>query len=139
MKINRMGQAPRRTNTREERNPIGTAGQRQIQIPGWEKTNSRISPYCIPNEYICAELGRYLRLPIIPGAITVERGDLPKYWYTMLDFGEEQPLPPADPHECIGCLPELCAGIVLFDIFIANRDRTPTNLKMPASTYPSWR
>ena len=128
MKIVRTGQAQRRTNVREERKVIGTSGQQLVQIPAREKTNSQISPYCVPNEYICAEIGRYLRLPIVPGSITEERGNIPKYWYTVLDFGEEQPLSVANPKECIDSLPELCAGIVLFDILIANGDRTVNNL-----------
>lgn len=36
----------------------------------WHRGKSERSPYAVPNEYICGELGRFLRLPVPPFAIT---------------------------------------------------------------------
>ena len=136
MKIERKGFVPRTTEVRPERVVLGTTGVSRVVIPAFEKTNSRLSPYCVPNEHICAEIGRYLRLPIVPGAVTLERGSIPKFWYSTLELGNELPLPPVDPVECIARLPKQCTGIVLFDILIANCDRTVSNMFIDRSSDP---
>ena len=108
---------------------VGTAGSRYVEIAARAKCNSSVSPYCVPNEFICARLGQSLGFPIAPGAvITAPRSD-PKFWYAALDFSQEgESLPPVIPEDCFRQLPELCAGVVLFDIFIGNGDRTQGNL-----------
>ena len=45
---------------------IGVAGSHYLTISAVGKQNVANAPYCIPNELICGELGRFLRLPAPP-------------------------------------------------------------------------
>lgn len=116
---------------------IGTAGSHYVEIAARAKCNSGNSPYCVPNEYICAKLGQFLGLPIAPGTVITVPANDPKFWYAALDFSQEgESLPPVSPEDCVRQLPELCAAIVLFDIFIANGDRHEGNLFLDESSEP---
>lgn len=95
------------------------------------------SPFRLCNELICGEIGRFLRLPIPPMGITVYLSEnetdkeriKSQFLFSSLDFNfERDSLPAIEPDICVQKMPSLCAGILLFDILIANPDRRPQNL-----------
>lgn len=94
------------------------------------RENSDVSPYLIPNEWICANIGMFLRLPIPPFALMRE-GPGHKGMFASLKFGAGD-VPPndADPSICVTKMPDLCSGVLLFDILIANADRHRGNIKV---------
>lgn len=95
------------------------------------------SPYLIPNEWIAGNLAQSLRLPIPPFALT--RND-PSHrgMFASLRSGAKQfhkqtrESTPKDmlPGPCVQNDPALCAGILHFDIYVANGDRNRSNLKV---------
>lgn len=100
------------------------------------KTKWSGSPYCVPNEFIVAEIGHFLRLPIPPSGITYGDGGL--VLFSGLDFNfDKLQLPHIVPDLCWAALPELCTGVVLFDIFIVNSDRHDENLAVDNVARPT--
>ena len=137
MSVSRTPQARRSTKVRGERVKGSTSGAHYTDLAARAKTNSAISPYCVPNKYICAEIGHFLRLPVAQGVVITGPGDDPRFWYAALDFSPDgEPFPPVVPEDCWRSLPELCMGTVLFDIFIANRDRSENNLFFDKESQP---
>jgi hypothetical protein len=107
---------------------IGTAGARYVQLSAVAKDNTH-APYCIPNELICGELGRFLRLPVPPVGIVSQTTGTPLF--ASLDFNlTGNSLPPVNVAECMRLLPQLSAGLLLFDIWVANCDRHPENFSV---------
>ena len=116
---------------------IGVADSRYVSIQAVAKTNGPLAPYCIPNELICGEIGRFLGLPIPPGGVVRGQGKAEPLFFASLDFNlTGNILPPIDPAECVERLPELASGILLFDALVANCDRHSENLAMDTSTSP---
>ncbi|GAB5444845.1 MAG: hypothetical protein Fues2KO_51940 [Fuerstiella sp.] len=103
-------------------------GQFLGHLGAWHKSAWAGSKYCVPNEYIAAELGRFLRLPI-PG-FTIAYLPTGDYVFSSLhfNFNRSEQLPPIDASATWGELPILSTGIVLFDVLIANADRHVKNL-----------
>ncbi len=103
----------------------------------WDR--SLESPYCIANEAICAELGRYIGLPIPPYAITRtfnnEFSDRDLVSFLDFNWGRRNPSP-VEPDYCLQSLPQICAGIVVFDVLIANPDRHDENLAVDRTDTP---
>lgn len=107
-----------------------------VSIQAVAKANGPRVPYCIPNELISLEIGRFLGLPIPPGGIVRSRTTADPL-FASLDFNlAGDSLPPIDPAECVAQLPELSAGILLFDALIGNCDRHTGNLAMDTSAAP---
>jgi hypothetical protein len=102
------------------------------------KWNSEYRPYCLANEVICAELGRFIGLPIPPYAVTNPEDVEQKFWFSSLEFtfGSRQDRPVLG-DRIVACLPELAAGILVFDVFIANADRHDENLKVDLMMEPT--
>jgi hypothetical protein len=86
------------------------------------------------NELVAGDIAQIVRLPVPPFAMS---------WFThnedgkthsdgvfsSVDFNYQREEPPkADFDVCAQCLPELCAGILAFDIVVANPDRTRENI-----------
>lgn len=97
----------------------------------WHRRPWSESPFAVYNEFICGELGRMLCLPIPPFAITyMQTGARRKVpLFSSLDFNYQQSkLPAVIPDLCVTHLPDLCAGVLAFDILIANQDRHDENL-----------
>jgi hypothetical protein len=118
--------------------PLGSGvGESQIvSIPGVAKKNCPTAPYCVPNEVVCGEIGRYLGLPVPPGGVfySPKGNDL---FYASLDFNlTGNTLPPVNVTECVKGLPIESTGVLLFDIFIANSDRHGRNLSVDFSSRP---
>lgn len=88
-------------------------------------------PYCIPNELICAEIGRFLYLPAPPAGTIHAPGANPPDWFASLDFNlTGNALPPVDPARSWAELPDLSTGLLLFDILVANCDRHRQNFSV---------
>jgi hypothetical protein len=96
----------------------------------WHKGAWEFSPYAVYNEYVCGEIGHFLRLPIPPFAITYRDSDSGhEPIFSSLDFNFTRAnLPAVIPDLCVEALPPLSAGVVAFDILIANDDRHDKNL-----------
>ncbi len=97
----------------------------------WHRRPWDESPFAVYNEFICAELGRALRLPVPPFAITYMRTGARKKvpLFSSLDFNfQRSKLPTVIPDICVEHLPKLCAGVLAFDIWIVNQDRHDENL-----------
>ena len=110
---------------------IGVAGSYYLSISAVAKCNSASTPYCIPNELICAELGRFLGLPIPPAGIVHAPAAKPGHWFASLDFNlTGNALPPVEPTRCCAELPRLAAGLLLFDALVANCDRHRQNFSI---------
>jgi hypothetical protein len=121
-----------------EASPLGqgVTGAFHVQLQGVAKINGSGAPYCLANEVVCAELGRVLGLPVPPCTLI----DLPakpptrpvaQKAFASLDFNlEGVQLPPVDPAACVRLLPDLCVGVVLFDVLILNTDRHRGNLSL---------
>lgn len=114
---------------------IGVAGSRYVYLSAVAKENGPNAPYCIPNELICGELGRFLRLPVPPVGIVSQMGGSPMV--ASLDFNlTGNSLPPVNVNQCMRMLPTLSAGLLLFDIWIANCDRHEANFSIDTGTTP---
>ncbi|MFL5327759.1 MAG: hypothetical protein ACJ8C4_02490 [Gemmataceae bacterium] len=94
------------------------------------RANSDISPYLLPNEYICGTIGVFLGLTIPPFAI-MRKSRRSKPMFASLHFGRGDAAPnDAIPERCWGSDPKTCTGIMLFDILVANSDRHSGNIKV---------
>jgi hypothetical protein len=104
-------------------------GRGQGYAVAWHRSNWESSPFAIWNELICGEIGRFLRLPVPPFAMTrSELADNARL-FTSLDFAcTRAKLPRIIPEFCVQRLEPLCAGVLAFDILIANEDRHDENL-----------
>lgn len=113
---------------------VGVAGTHYATLEAFAKDNTAV-PYCIPNELICAELARFLRLPMPPTALVADGTNAP--WFASLSFDlNGNTLPPVDPARCVKELPELSTGLLLFDIWVGNCDRHVGNFQVDFSTKP---
>jgi hypothetical protein len=113
---------------------VGVAGTYHATLNAFAKNNAAV-PYCIPNELICAELARFIRLPVPPTALVADGANPP--WFACLSFDlNGNTLPPVDPVRCYKELPHLSTGLLLFDIWVANCDRHVSNFQMDTSTKP---
>jgi hypothetical protein len=100
--------------------------------------HSKRDNYCVPNEHICAELARFLGLPVPPSGLVYKSGNDPEHFFASLNFnlcGGQ--LPPINPTICVKEQEFLCVGVILFDIFIANGDRHAANLSLDTSVSPA--
>lgn len=110
---------------------IGVAGSFWTTISAVAKCNGPNAPYCLPNEWICTEIGRFLCLPVPPAGIIHVPQANPPNWFASLDFNlTGNTLPPVDPIRCADQLAELSTGLLLFDILVANCDRHRKNFSV---------
>lgn len=115
-----------------ERIHLGSAPMRHVGVAGVAKTSSSEIPYLVANELICAKLAQALMLPVPPGFL-VSHND--EKWFVSLNFnlaGED--LPPILSSKVAREHPELTTGIIVFDIWIANRDRHRGNVAFDSET-----
>ena len=114
---------------------IGVAGSRYARLSAVVKANVPQAPYCVPNELICCELGRFIGLPVPPVAPVATAGGSPLF--ASLDFNlTGNALPPVDVAKCVRLLPSLSTGLLLFDIWVANLDRHPANFAVDFLAVP---
>lgn len=92
-----------------------------------KENNLEGAAYCIPNELICGELARFLRLPAPPIAVVANSNGVPMV--ASLDFNRSgEPLTGVNFAEFVNSFPFLATGILLFDAWVANGDRHASNL-----------
>ncbi|MGB7746261.1 MAG: hypothetical protein WBN75_03135 [Verrucomicrobiia bacterium] len=74
--------------------------------------NNEKSKYCISNEFICAELGRFIGLPIPPCGIVYAKEHPIKHWFASLNFNlSADDLPVVESQKCADELPRLSTGV----------------------------
>lgn len=103
------------------------------------KGNSDVSPYLIPNEVICGSIAQFLQLPVPPFALMKQSGRHKghKVLFASLRFTRKDSEPDDfRPDVCFAQHPELCAGILLFDVFVANEDRHVYNVQTDSADRP---
>jgi hypothetical protein len=92
------------------------------------KKNSADVPVAVANEYCGGELARQLRLPVPPGFVA----DVPEDGetaYATLGFNlHGENTPEIDAAAAVRAEPDLCSGVLVFDVWIINTDRHPKNL-----------
>lgn len=86
------------------------------------------SEYCVANEFICSELARLLRIPVPPATIAYMDESKKPVFFALDVNNTRSKFPPIHPDIVASKLPDLVAGIVLFDIWVANCDRHSSNL-----------
>jgi hypothetical protein len=103
-----------------------TAGATHVGIAGVAKVYSESKMYAIANEFICAELGRYIRLPIPPWVL-VDKGGKPCFVSLNFNLAGET-LPPVIPSDFVQEYSYISCGIIMFDMWLANGDRNECNI-----------
>lgn len=99
----------------------GVSGAVEVQMLGIAK-DEKIEPYSLTNEYVGNRLAAVLGLPVPPGTIAVTpAGD--KMFVTLRYSAGGTSLPQVVPAELVQDRPRIAAGIVAFDVWIANWDR----------------
>jgi hypothetical protein len=119
--------------------PIGSGvtDGRSGSVPVVAKTNCSSTPYCVPNELVCGELGKFLGLPVPLGEVCYSTSSNHQLFYVSLNFNLiGSTLPPVNTTRCVKELPEQSAGLLLFDILIGNADRHGRNLSVDFLTKP---
>jgi hypothetical protein len=114
----------------------GVSESQIVSIPGVAKKNCPAAPYCVANEWVCGEIGRFLGLSVPPaGVFYPPKGN--DLLFASLDFNlTGGTLPPVNATKCAVVLPEESAGLLLFDILIANSDRHGRNFSVDYSSKP---
>lgn len=85
------------------------------------------SRYLLPNEVICAGLGRIIGLPVPSWEVTISEDGT--HWFSSLHFNfDDDELPDVDPQAFWDARPRWMTAVVVFDVFIANADRHDKNI-----------
>lgn len=107
----------------------------EARVGGVAKTNGECE-FTIANEVVCARIGQTLGLPIPAGVIAEDSSKT--LYYLSLDVSREgKSLPPVTAADFCEKEPWLAAGVVVFDVLIANGDRNASNLSRdPAFSTP---
>lgn len=93
--------------------------------------------YLLVNEWIAANLGWYLRLPIPPFALMRSSSKAQRLFASLDYSGRDTQPDDMDPHALASFMPNECVEVLLFDILIANPDRHEGNLKVDDVSAPS--
>ncbi len=114
----------------------GVSDSQIVSIPGVAKKNCPNAPYCVANEVVCGEIGRFLGLSVPPaGVFYPPKGN--DLFFASLDFNlTGNTLPPVNATRCVEVLPQESTGLLLFDILIANSDRHGRNFSVDYSPKP---
>lgn len=91
-------------------------------------------PLLIANEWIAGRIAQYLGLPIPPFVLMKKPGE--KGMFASLHYGLDTPPDDSNPLKCIEADIDLCTGILLFDILVANSDRHHKNLNVDDADDP---
>ena len=96
-----------------------------------KKANAN-EPNIVINELFCNLIARSLFLPCPPGALLENGGE---HYYSSLNFNlAGQALPPAPITQIAANFPEICWGVILFDVLVMNPDRHNKNLSFDRTT-----
>ncbi|HET7229086.1 MAG TPA: hypothetical protein VFJ16_03755 [Longimicrobium sp.] len=93
-------------------------------------------PFILAQEYICAELAGHIRLPLPPHFIARDHKGIALFCSMNLTISGASP-PPLDRPD-IACVeePDLCTGLILFDIWMLNTDRHWKNVSFQSERPP---
>lgn len=92
-------------------------------------------PYLVANEHVCARLASIVNLPVPPGVIVESVSG--QIGYVALRFGNANERPPRlVSTDLVNDCPEIAAGILAFDCWIANGDRHAENLAYSPNIWP---
>lgn len=108
--------------------PVGEGATQSIYVGthGIAKTFTDRNPYIVANELICSRLAQAILLPVPPGFV-IDREGVP--YFASMNFnlaGED--LPPVQGANVVRDQPRIAWGIVLFDVWVLNRDRHNRNI-----------
>jgi hypothetical protein len=103
-----------------------------IRLQAIGKDNKE-NQYLIANEWIAAQIGRLLGLPIPPCALM---GTRPNQMFASISFDGRKKLRWCNPAMLWQFQPALCSGILAFDMLIANCDRHARNIKVDNPARP---
>ncbi|WP_010581963.1 HipA family kinase [Schlesneria paludicola] len=107
-------------------------------VGAYHKRPWEFSPYRIPNEYVCSRLAELIGLPVPPCVITYSEDLGEKCIFSILDFNiNRHKLPEIEPDKFVEHLPDIAAGVLLFDVWIANSDRHSENLTVDDISAPT--
>ena len=109
--------------------PVGAGAMASVNVAvhGIAKRGNDGLPYAVPSELICANLARAIRLPVPPSLVVEDAAGVP--FHVSMNFAlAGQNLPPADAAAAVAHDSTLCAGAVLFDLWVCNGDRHAGNL-----------
>lgn len=114
------------------RNPAGArAGYvTPVELHGFAKISTADKPNVVANEFVAHRLGLLMGLPVVPGAaMLVSAKDRTLAWVSLAFDGDiRKQTPSVKPEQLATAEPNLTAGIVVFDLLIANLDRHRRNL-----------
>ncbi len=94
------------------------------------------SPYLLANEWIAANIARFLRLPVPPFSIAGKRSQSTRMFISYSYDGDTTP-DDVIPDKLYEKHSLAATGVVVFDILIANSDRHGANLKVDKPNNPS--
>lgn len=104
----------------------GVSGSIHVGMATVAKKANATEPNIVVNEMLCNLLARALFLPCPPGALLDNGGEC---YFASLNFNlAGQSLPPSPIATVVSKCPELCWGILLFDVLVMNPDRHSKNL-----------
>jgi hypothetical protein len=110
----------------------GVSGSIHVGMAAVAKKASAGEPNIVINELLCSLLARSLFLPCPPGALLENSGE---NYYCSLNFNlAGQSLPPTSVPLLVTRCPEMCWGILLFDVLVMNPDRHNQNLSFDRTT-----
>jgi hypothetical protein len=105
----------------------GVSRAQFVQLQAIAKVDHDPDSCVVGVEWICARLAQLVALPAPPPALT--RSSDGRLWFVCLQFGDLTQLPaPVVPPQLVADHPEVAAGIIAFDAWIANADRHAQNL-----------
>ena len=91
------------------------------------KAQDHDARYLLANELICCRLAAALGLPVLPGEIA-QHPDGRKCWITPQISIANTTLPPTSLEQVVAAQPTVVAGMVVFDCWVRNDDRSADNL-----------
>lgn len=106
-----------------------------VKCEGVGKQRSADNPYLFANEWIAGCIAQFLRLPIPPFTLMSKCSKRTAMFCSYSFQGDSTPSD-VDPVTLIKLHPFICAGITVFDIFVANPDRHGGNLKVDNKAKP---
>lgn len=114
------------------RNPAGDrAGDvTPVELHGFAKISTTDKPNVVANEFVAHRIGSLMGLPVVPGAaMLVSASGHTLAWVSLAFDGDvRKQTPSIKPEQLATAEPDLTAGIVVFDLLIANLDRHRRNL-----------
>ncbi len=111
---------------------IGVTKSFHVGVAGIAKSNLPGPPTTVANELVCNRLANVLLLPAQPGFTIEHNGQL---HFVSLNFNlAGHGLPPANCTALVAALPLVSAGILLFDMWVANWDRHRGNLNFDTTS-----